>query len=68
MYIYTYFISIFGGSNLYTRISNINFLKFQQSYNLFLRRFQAERNPFQCNFDYKHLFIKINQKSIMQTT
>ena len=47
---YTYFITFFG--------------KFQQSYNLSLWRFQAKRNLFQFNLDYKYLFIKISQKNI----
>ena len=38
------------------RLQNIDFLKFQQSYKLF-----------RCNFDYKHLFIKINQQNIILT-
>ena len=34
---------------------------------LFEARLKAKRNLFQCNFDYKDLFIKINRKNIVQT-
>ena len=62
-------LSHFLAKVVYTpEFSNKNFQGFsQQSYNLTLSRFQAKRNLFQCNLDYKHLFIKINQKSITQT-
>ena len=47
---------------------NKNFLKFfttkLQPHSL---KVSSEKKSFQCNFDYKHLFIKINKKNIIQT-
>ena len=56
---HTYFISFFGWRCLCTRILKWKFSKV--SYNkVTTSLFEAfkQKEIFQCNFDYKHLFIK----------